>query len=232
MKNLKAFTLVEMLAATAVLLLISGMLFSSYSHMTTTTRMALHKQDQYQDVRLVIRDMAQELHESVSCSELGSNDAFIVENDVVPLEMHWVSIHDNNAGCETVEFHYYYDGSNTLYKACVPRDNDGVYYDVGTRPATWWETPSIGDAKYNPVLENVAGVSVRLFNDNLTEFPTSMPFRVHGNMVPRFTEVTINVLDKDVFKRHNNNAADAIAVGDTNSLRSFVFLARSQVNGY
>ena len=240
--NSGGFTLIEMLCAIACLMLLSGMLFSSFSTMSTTTRRTLHTQDQYQDIRFVIRDITQELHEAIPDTVLGSNDAFIVETDIVPFEMHWVSIHDNNAGCETVEFHYYFDGSNTLYKACIPRGYIGwtngvtVYYpepnyNIGENPSEWWETPAIGNASYNPVLENVVGVSIRLFNNSNVEFATSMPFKGHGNMVPRYMEMKIDTVDRDVLKRHHNNAAELIAAGDTNMVRSFVFSSQAKVTG-
>lgn len=246
-----AFTLIEMLAAMALLGLISSLLFFSLDQVTRATTQGLGKSTMYQDARTVIDQMSRELQQAIPYVAIippppaiggATNNIFIAETlpPPSPSQIHFVATIDNNTGYEEAEVHYYYDGSNTLYKALtLYGTNIWDFQDNpilgGTGPGSWDQTPLPPPPipgptdPYAPVLDGVQSLSFNFWtNSPLSgDIPVNL-WLAKKNSIPAYVEVTLVVYDANVIRRWGSadkaTTAGMIYLARTNSF--FVQLPR------
>lgn len=193
-----AFTIVEILAAVALLSLISILLFTALNNVTNITVRGRAVINSNQDVRTVIDQMSREIQQAVPFRNAPGpvpppDHIFIVDSNALrgpatdlstPSELHFVAVIDNGSGREEAEIHYYYDGQNILYKAIIFNDDPGGNWDfqgppTGGLPPGWAITPGPPapppPAPYTPVLEGITEVNYEVWPITFTPLTAPAP---------------------------------------------------------
>ena len=254
-KELKGFTIVEMLAATALLSMIAIILFSALNTVTSITARGTAAAFQSQDTRMIVDQMSREIQQAIPyvASVAGvNNDIFRAFNTVnaqgkTEADLHFVAVLDNNTGHEEAAIHYVYDGTNTIRK-CIDLYGRKFYpgevtaWTFATDPL-WINSPSYnpGDPdnyNYQPILEGVKSMTFEVWSKNSSPPATEsagLPPEYDewpagkAQEIPAYVRINIQSYPPDVIRRWGS--ADKVTGLQTNSLRynSFlIHLPRSQ----
>lgn len=249
--GVRAFTVVEMLAAIALLSMISILLFTALNNITNITTTTMAKASIYQEGRTIIDQMGRELQQMMPYTIItatGAIENFTTEVVSPKKFMDWVAVIDNNEGHEEAEMHYYYDGSNTLYKAIVFYSNVVPDWDWNTN-SFWRNTPDYADGNtfgtnFAPVLEGVRSVTFQLWATNQDPNINASPnlpvatWTGKTNEIPGYVRISIEAYPPNVIRRWKSALASTGVIGalggvmgnDTNNFQTynlFVHIPRS-----
>jgi prepilin-type N-terminal cleavage/methylation domain-containing protein len=248
---LRAFTLVEMLAAVALLGMIASLLFFSLDQVSRATANGIGKATTYQDLRTAVDQMSRELQQAIPFVAVSGSDtnSIFLGKTAVPQgttgnksEVHFVATIDNNTGYEEVEVHYYYDGTNALWKAFGYYDGtnastvwdfqNGVNFNnsaSGINVSSWALTPAYPnapldpDSSYAPVLSGVKACSFEFSSSTNTALFVDT-WLDHKQAIPGFVRVTLVTFDASVLRRWGS--ADKVPNALTNQARTTQFLVQ------
>lgn len=233
------FTIIEMLAAIAILTILSALLFSSLNMVTKTTSAEMGRSTIYQDARIVIDQMGRELQAAVPIvADIGGgteSNIFQASSRSISGEssIHFVAAIDNSTERNEVEVHYYYDGDNTLYKSLVFYDS-GFNWDFESN-FNWINTPKLptrpipADCKYAPILEGVKSFTFQIWTD--LALPPLTSWQAKRSDIPAYVRITIEAYDPNIIRRWKS--ARLVGKAQANLVRSFsslVILPSNKLN--
>jgi prepilin-type N-terminal cleavage/methylation domain-containing protein len=237
-KKHSGFTAMELLVATALLAVMTGLLFTMVASITDITTYNYGRSTVFQDSRVIIDQMGRELQQAVpyvTTDGLTTNDIFLGVSSLFGAELHFVAVIDNNRGREEAEVHYLWDGSNTLYKSIVFSGDTNVagvpiwdFADNTPIKPDWFRTPTNSydtiDPKYVPVLEGVLSMELNFWtNSPPREADVLTSWLVNPrNQIPNYVRVRIETLDPHLVRRYGG--AINVPLSLTNSARTFSFL--------
>lgn len=243
--DVKAFTLMEILVSTVLLSFLTVLLFSILNTISTTVIEETNRMRNYQDSRIAMDQISRELQQTIPgfYGPVGNfNHIFQASTNGAACQLHWIAVIDNPVGHEEVEVHYYYDGTNTLYKSLIFAGYggpiDSTRWDFNTSP-TWHQTPPLptGESitnRYSPILTGVKSMSYELWR--LGTYPTSAgtnnppsdlewpgtDLLTRTNFVPAFVRVKLQVFDQQIVRKFGTAAAIPEAM--TNQARNYTIM--------
>ncbi|MDD2706515.1 MAG: hypothetical protein PHV34_00785 [Verrucomicrobiae bacterium] len=240
-----AFSVLEMLVASALLSVISVILFTTLSQVTDATAGAQSKALLYQNTRMGVEQLGRELQQAapyIPDPPVGGHNAFVCKPD----NLHFIAVIDNNKGYEEVEVHYIYDGTNALLKSVVPYDGTSGTPQWNIDLSTWMNTPGIddqdsnGDKYFTPVLEGVKAVNFMMWTNappDLTNPNNFSAWNPGPANIPTYINVEIKMYDPQVIRRWGSaaNAWTKLSFASpgmhTNLLRTFNILVHLPRSG-
>ncbi len=204
---LRAFTLVEMLVAVALLAMISSLLFFSLDQVSRAAAGGLGKATMYQDLRTVTDQMGRELQQAiplVAVTSVGvTNNIFVAGAYTTEQHLHFVATIDNNTGHEEVEVHYVYDGTNALWKALTYYGS--AFWDFQTVQSScdfntgWDQTPTLSAPdQYAPVLLGVKALTFEFTSSTNSVLPY---WKNEKYNLPAYVRVSLLVFDSSILRR-------------------------------
>ncbi len=192
----RAFTLIEILIATAILSVIVGVCAFAFKTATDVWTKAEARFDRYQNARAALEMMAREISSAVIMAHSIYHIDLVYRNDAIvthPFEFLFVAPVDSGATFDLVGLGYWHNpGNRTLYRRIQTTHPSGNWWRSGT-----WNMP---------LTENATSLSFEFYN-HLGEIRSNWDSRdsaergglpVIGateNRLPRAVKITITVQD-------------------------------------
>ena len=246
--NRMAFTLIELLAALAVLGMLVVMLFVAFSNSNRMMILGANQMEKNQVVRAVLQQISRDIertaysgsavnmYQAIAGVEVGSGLG-ISNNTLYCLSA--LSSEEGNVLGTVVNVGYRIaQVATTNYGVGVDKwvlqRGDDAYVDPNTYPTSWWTATN---TFWKTLSDNVIGVAFQFYTDPDSSPSTTWDSITLPNSLPTSVGISIWAIDSDNYNRAlavdpnlNSAAAKMIITNNTHKYTSRVFLPQSTQN--
>ena len=250
--NRQAFTLIELLAALAVLSMLVVLLFNAFSSSSRIMALGSNQMEKNQVVRAVLQQISRDLertayssaavnlYQSAAASEVISGTG-ILTNTLYCLSTLTVEEEGNLLG--TIASVGYRVTQVTLTNFGVPvnkwvlqRGMD-AYVDPSTHPTDWWNYSVTNTTYWQTLSDNIVGVAFQFYASPLTPPVTTWSSTTIPNNLPTAIQISIWAIDSDSYNRAlaldpslSLTTAKNMLMNNVHQYTSRVFLPQSTQN--
>ncbi|MEI8315027.1 MAG: prepilin-type N-terminal cleavage/methylation domain-containing protein [Verrucomicrobiota bacterium] len=239
--NRRAFTLIELLAALAVLSMLVIMLFMAFSNANRMMLLGSNQMEKNQVVRAVLQQISRDL-ERTAFSSVGTNiylasaaanyifaSSGISNSTLYCLSTLTASEGNTNGSAVNVGYQMTYATSSGVSKWFLQRGSD-----AGAKPPVDWTTYSPPATFWQPLSDNILGIAFQFYTNADLSTPTWPPAAT--NMLPTSVGITLWVIDSASYNlaltlwSSDSATAHRILTTNTHQYTSRVFLPQSTQN--